>query len=224
MRQIRKKSALRTLILWIAFVVFTVLVKVVDVQAVGPQGSQVGFATLNQALLTEYAPFWEKFTEILGYLSLLIVAIFALVGFLQLVRRRALFKVEPAVLLLGCFYILVGLCYVVFEFIELNYRPILQEGELDASYPSSHTVLTICVMGSAIMVLRYLLRRQDLLRLVLDALCVVLIAVAVIGRFLAGIHWPMDILGGILLSAALLSLYRTALLLWAPLRRGRRRR
>ena len=222
MNAARKKSAVLTAVLWIVFILFTVLVKLVDVQPIGPEGSQVGFAAFNASLLATYTPFWEKLTEYLGYLSLLTVGLFGLTGLVQLIRRRSIAKVEPALLLLGGLYVLVGICYVVFEFVALNYRPVILEGELEASYPSSHTMLTICVMGSAVMVLRYLLRRQDLLRLALDTLCLVLLVVAVAGRFLSGVHWPTDILGGVLLSAALLSLYRTALLTWAPFRYGKR--
>lgn len=190
------------------FVAFTFLVRTVDVQPVGPLGSEIGFARANSFVFERLgrSDFWEKITELLGYLALAIAAAFGLTGLVQLVRRRNLFKVNYRLLLLAGFYVAVGACYVLFEKLVINYRPILEEGELAASYPSSHTMLSICIFSTAAMVFPHLVRNRAISALSKIA-AALMIAVTVIGRLLAGVHWLTDICGSVLLSAALVEFY-----------------
>lgn len=190
------------------FVGFTALVSLVDVQPIGPEGSEVGLATLNEFVheMVGYRPFWYSLTQWLGVLSLLVAVGFGLVGLVQLVQRKSLKKVDPSLLALGGFYVLVLLCYVLFEVLIVNYRPMLQDGVLEASYPSSHTMLVICVMATARMELRRLMPKSGL-RVTMEVLCGVLITVMVLGRYLSGVHWFTDIIGGIFLASALVTLY-----------------
>ena len=88
---------------------------------------------------------------------------------------------------------------------------VLTDGALEASYPSSHTMLVICIMGTAIMQFRRLLPEKKGLRIFLDGAAVLLIVVTVVGRLLSGVHWFTDILAGVLLSSALVMLYFSAL-------------
>ena len=76
----------------------------------------------------------------------------------------------------------------------------------EASFPSSHTMLVCVIMGSAAMLINRYIRNKPLNR-ILRAVCYVIIGVTVVGRLIAGVHWFMDILGGILISVTLLSLY-----------------
>jgi undecaprenyl-diphosphatase len=108
---------------------------------------------------------------------------------------------------LGAFYALVICCYVFFEVVVINFRPVLVEGQLEASYPSSHTVLTVCIMGTAALQLHRLLQNKKPLRIGAEILAVLIAGVTVVGRLLSGVHWFTDIVGGLLLSAALLVLY-----------------
>ena len=126
----------------------------------------------------------------------------------QLLKRRSLKEVDPEILALGVFYVLVIGCYVLFELVVINYRPVLMPGaaEVEASFPSSHTMLICSVMGSTVMVLkRYI--KGDALRMGLQAGCVIVAVITVAGRLLSGVHWLTDILGGVLLSCALLALF-----------------
>ena len=184
--------------------------KTVDVRPVGPQGSEVGFAALNSAVFTAlggYHPFLHTLTGWLGLLPIATVVCFALQGLVQLLRRRSLKKVDQDILLLGVFYMLVFAAYVFFEFCVVNYSPAEPDGELKASYPSSHTMLAVCVMSTTTLQLRDRVKRTALRQLAVGA-CTVLLAAIVVGRFLSGVHWFTDVIGALLLSAALISAYR----------------
>ena len=88
-------------------------------------------------------------TEWLGIIPILVVMVYGLIGLKQLVKTKNVFKVDKEILILGGFYVVVAVLYVFFEKCIINYRPILVEGVLEASYPSSHTLMTICFCGSA---------------------------------------------------------------------------
>ena len=195
--------------LFAVFAVFTVLAAFYDVRPVGPDGSEVGFAALNLRVFQKLGARmqWYDITEYLGYLALAVAATFGATGLFQLVKRRSIRRVDQRILLLGAFYVLVLCCYVFFEVVVINFRPVLVEGQLEASYPSSHTVLTVCIMGTAALQLHSLLQNKKLLRIGAEILAVLIAGVTVVGRLLSGVHWFTDIVGGLLLSAALLVLY-----------------
>ncbi len=203
------KKFLTALFLFALFAVFTLAVKTVDVQAIGPNGSEVGFAGINSFFfnLLGTNDLCYKLTKLLGYLSFLVAGLFALKGLVQLVRKKSLRKVDYRLLLLACTYVLMLVFYVLFEKLVINCRPvILDEAEgLEASYPSSHTMLLLCIMGTAYMLLpRYL---NGVLAFVGRVICVLMMIAMPVGRLLSGVHWFTDIVGSILLSSALIALY-----------------
>ncbi len=213
MKSNTKVNVIITSCLFLAFIVFTILVKFVDVQAVGPNGSEVGFASVNGAIFKVfgYNKTLYDVTEILGYVTFLIIGFFAVLGLYQLIKGKSIKKVDYKILVLGCFYVVVLLFYILFEIIVINYRPVLMEGELEASYPSSHTMLSICVVTSAMVVLSEMLEKKKALRLTLVIVGYALIAFTVAGRLLAGVHWFTDIVGAMLLSFALIMLFYSTL-------------
>ena len=134
-----------------AFVLWTVAVCQVDVQEVGPQGSAVGFASLNltvHRLTGVHRPLYN-ITDWLGLVPILFVLGFALLGLVQWIQRKDIRKVDRSLLVLGGFYLAVAAVYVFFEIVIVNYRPVWIEGFPEASYPSSTTVLVLCVMPTA---------------------------------------------------------------------------
>lgn len=197
--------------IFILFVIFTVLVKFIDVKPIGPEGSMVGFATVNQAVHNFFGinNFWYELTQIFGYVAILVMLVFAIVGLFQLVWRKKIALVDKNIITLGCFYILVICFYVIFEKVVINYRPIIvdvKEG-LEASYPSTHTLLILCVFGSLIRELKFYIKSAVTLK-ILQAACWLVIVLTVVGRLICGVHWFTDIIGGIALSCSLLVLPR----------------
>ena len=194
--------------LLIAFVLWTMLVRFVDVRAIGPEGSSVGFATLNRFVHELTGVNWPLYTvtDWLGLVPIAVALGFAILGLVQLIKRKSLWKVDHSILALGVFYIVVLTAYVFFEMVVINYRPTLIDGYLEASYPSSTTMLVMCVMPTAAMQLNVRIKNTVFRRCVIVTI-IVFIAFMVIGRFVSGVHWITDIIGGALLSTALVLMY-----------------
>ena len=193
----------------LAFLLWTVAIQFVDVQAIGPQESSVGFATINQFVhnLTGVHMSLYTITDWLGLVPLVFVMGFALLGLIQWIKRKHLLKVDYSILVLGGFYIVVMAVYVLFEILVVNYRPVLINGYLEASYPSSTTMLVMCVMPTAIIQFNTRIKNNVLKRFVASTI-VAFIVFMVIGRLVSGVHWFTDIIGGALLSTGLVLLYR----------------
>ena len=187
-----------------AFALWTVAVCFVDVAPIGPNGSAVGFAAVNGWFhrLTGVHMSLYVLTEWLGLLPVAVCVAFAVLGLRQWVRHKSIAKVDGDVLLMGGFYVLVLAAYLLFETIVINYRPVLIEGVLEASYPSSTTLLTVCVMPAALV----WLHRRTAPRWIL-AVMVLFTAFMVFGRLFSGVHWLTDIIGGGLLGGGLTALY-----------------
>ena len=192
-----------------AFFLWTATIQFIDVQTIGPQGSSVGFATLNGFVhnLTGVHMSLYAITDWLGLVPLAFVMGFALLGLVQWIKRKYLLKVDYSILVLGGFYIVVMAVYVLFEVFVVNYRPVLIGGILEASYPSSTTMLVMCVMPTAVMQFNARIKNNILKRFVASAITVFVVFM-VIGRLLSGVHWFTDIIGGALLSAGLVLMYR----------------
>ena len=183
-----------------AFILWTCLLQFVDVRPIGPEGSSVGFAAINDWFheLTGVHMALYTITDWLSIIPLGFVAGFGLLGLVQLCRG----KLERSIIVLGIFYVAVLACFALFEVVVINYRPILIEGILEASYPSSTTMLCLCVMPTAVMQLRSRGCKRWL-SILLTASTIFM----VVARAISGVHWLTDIIGGALLSAALVKAY-----------------
>ena len=193
----------------LAFLLWTVAIQFVDVQAIGPQESSVGFATINQFVhnLTGVHMSLYTITDWLGLVPLMFVMGFGTLGLVQWIKRKHLLKVDYSIFVLGGFYIVVMAVYVLFEMLVVNYRPVLINGYLEASYPSSTTMLVMCVMPTAIMQINARIKNNIIKRFVASTI-IAFIVFMVIGRLVSGVHWFTDIIGGALLSAGLVLMYR----------------
>ena len=201
------------------FLLLILLVKLVDVAPVpAVEGTEIGLSKLNMAIHDLFGEDlgWYKITNLLGYLAILIALCFAAVGGLQLVYRRSILKVDKELLLLGGLYVVTVIFYVLFEKVVVNYRPMLMPDGTgpEASFPSSHTMLSCVILGSGLGLLKKYTKKNKTIQLVLTVLFAVMLALIVAGRLLSGVHWFTDILGGILLSVALLNAWEGAVKLW----------
>ena len=204
----------------ILVIVFTVLVKTVGVGEViisEPTGevatsttAQIGFSAANTSIRSSigYSETWYKISKYAGYLVFVPVFAFAALGAYQLFKRKSFKKVDRELRLLIPFYAAVGAVYLFFEkILIINYCPVLRDGVLKTSYPSSHTLFAMCFCCSAMMITASLLGKKRMkLAIVINAVLTILMAVTVVGRFLSGVHWLTDILGGVFISCLLLFL------------------
>ena len=90
----------------------------------------------------------------------------------------------------------------------VKYRPILINGILEASYPSSTTMLVMCVMPPAIMQFNERIK-NNVFKKCVNILITAFIAFMVIARLLSGVHWFSDIIGSALLSSGLVMIYHS---------------
>ena len=207
----KNQNLLAGILLLVGFAVWTFLIQTVDVQPIGPNGSSVGFAALNGWFHQLTGVHWMLYTltDWLGLVPICVCLIFAGVGFVQLVHRKSLLKVDLDIILLGVYYVLVIFGYLLFEMVPINYRPVLIEGFLEASYPSSTTLLVLSVMPT----LYFQAQRRlnpNALRQTICIFSVLFSAFMVIGRLVSGVHWLTDIVGAVLLSSGIFLIYKAS--------------
>ena len=204
----RKKLFIITFILFLLSITYTLLIKVVDVKAVGPLGSSVGLSTINVWFhsLTGYNDIFYDISKYLGLIPFLFCGFYGLQGIMQLIKGKSLKKVDKRLIFVGILYVLMLVLYVAFDKIVINYRPILEDGVLESSYPSSHTVLALCICLSSLLISKYYIK-NEVIRKYFDALTWILMITITVARLLSGCHWLTDIIGGIIISLFLVCLF-----------------
>lgn len=208
MKKKNRRNLFIALTLFFSFVLWTECVTLINVKPVGPNGSCVGFADINSLFhsLTGVHFTLYNITDWLGLVPVAVCLFFAVLGLIQWIKRKKFTKVDYSLLILGGFYLLVMAFYILFEYVVINRRPVLINGYLEASYPSSTTLLVLCVMPTAFMQFKDRIKNKTFNNIV----CLTIIAFIifmVVGRLISGVHWLSDIIGGMLLSASLVTLY-----------------
>lgn len=215
MKRNEKKLLLTGFAFLVAFSVWTFLVQVIDVKLAPNTGTNVGFSTFNFWFhkLTGVHMSIYVITDWLGLVPIFICFIFGIVGLIQLIKRKSLFKVDYDIIFLGIYYVIVILGYLIFEMIPINYRPILIKGFMEASYPSSTTLLVLSVMPTLIFQVKRRMKNVTLCKIICTITCM-FSAFMVIGRLISGVHWFTDIVGSVMLSTGLFLIYRGVALLY----------
>lgn len=210
MKKRKKKNFCIGLVLIALFIVWTVALQFIDVEAIGPRSSSVGFASLNKAVheIAGVNMLLYYITDWLGLVPVCFIIGFGMLGLVQWVTRKSFFKVDYSILTLGAFYFVAMAAYILFEILAINYRPILLNYILEVSYPSSTTMLVMCVMSTAVIQFNARIKNKTFKNCV-NALIVVFTAFMVIGRLISGVHWFSDVIGGALLSTGLVLLYNS---------------
>ena len=202
-------SIVPTAVMIVLFAALTAALKIVDLQPIAADGSLVGFGTVNLAFHNLTGVNWTLYsvTEYGGYLAIASMLVFFVIGLAQLVRTRSPKGVDKAIYLIAVAYVIMLVLYVGFDKIAINWRPVLVDGELEPSFPSSHTFLAIGTMGCAITWVRDRVRSSGA-RSAATIICALIALIVVAGRLLSGVHWLTDIIGGVLLGLALVFAYR----------------
>ena len=204
----KKRTLCFALVFLAAFALWTLAVSRFDVRPIGPLDSAVGFAALNSIVHDLTGVKWTLYTitDWLGLVPICMVLCFGVLGLVQWIRRKNLLLVDRSILILGGFYLAVMAAFLLFEIFPVNYRPVLIDGVLEASYPSSTTMLVLCVMPTALMQVNARIQNGTLKRCIAIAIRL-FTGFMVIGRLLSGVHWVTDIIGGALLSVGLVLMY-----------------
>ncbi|MBO4694023.1 MAG: phosphatase PAP2 family protein [Clostridia bacterium] len=207
----QKQNILLPVFSALLFILLTILLLTVDVAPAGPENVEVGLSHFNGAAHRFFGSntVWYFITETTGYTAIASGSVFVVAGLVQLIKRKSFLKVDKEIYAVGVLYVLLGIIYALSNKITINCRPIFAPGENvpEPSFPSSHTLLSLAVMGSAIMLLNKYIKNKTL-KQILTSLCAAIATVTVIGRILSGVHWFTDILGSIFLTVFLLSIFR----------------
>ena len=204
----KQKLLITVIVLFLISIIYTLLIKYVDVATVGKENVEVGFSTLNKFFYDTFgvSETWYKITKYLGLLAFLICAYYGFIGIKQIIKEKSIKKVDKRLIYLGIFYVIVLILYVAFDKIVINYRPVLEDGVLESSFPSSHTMLAICVCASSLLISKFYVPKKYLKYF--DSFTFVYMIFLTVGRALSGYHWITDIIGGIIISTFLVSAYK----------------
>lgn len=204
-----KKTLITGTILIFVFAIWTMLIQILDVQAVGINHTNLGFATFNTWFhsLTGVNMTLYTITDWLGLVPLFVGMCFAVLGLVQLIKRKNLLKVDFDIIILGVYYVIVVLFYLIFEMIPINYRPILINGFAEVSYPSSTTLLVLGVMPTLVFQANRRIN-SDKIKKIVRVITISFSVFMVVGRLVSGVHWITDIVGSILLSMGLFYVYK----------------
>ena len=215
------KNLISGIVFIILFAIWTMLIQIIDMQPIGANGTNIGFATINSWFhsLTGVNMTLYTITDWLGLVPIFICMFFGLVGLVQLVKRKNLLKVDFDIIILGVYYVIVILCYLIFEMHPINYRPILINGFMEASYPSSTTLLVLCVMPTLVFQANQRLKSITL-KSFITIFAVTFSVLMVVGRLISGVHWLTDIIGSCLLSAGLFYTYK-GIVLWNSMKNSK---
>ena len=196
-----------------AFALWTILIQYIYVQTAGSNQTTVGFASFNVWFhqITGVHMVIYNITDWLGLVPVFICFCFGILGLCQLIKRKSLLKVDIDIILLGVYYIFVIFEYLFFEMVPINYRPILIDGILEASYPSSTTLLVLSVMPTLVLQVRRRTDKQKI-RMAAYSFTAIFTTFMVIGRLIAGVHWATDIIGAVFLSTGSFMMYKTAVI------------
>ena len=192
------------------FGLWTALVRFVDVRQIGPENSCVGLSQINGFVHNGIGihMVWYTITDFLEWIPFGVIVFFGLAGLAQWIKRKHIMRVDGNILLLGAFYVVVLTFFLLFEVCVVNYRPVLIDGVLEASYPSSTTLITLCVMPTAWLQVQKRIKNRMLNRICFTSISF-FTAFMVMGRLISGVHWFSDIVGSCLLSVGLVTLYYT---------------
>ena len=215
MKKNGKNELILGCILLTAFACWTWMIQCIDVQSIGVNGSEVGFAALNSRFheLTGVHMLLYVMTDWLGVVPLFVCAVFGGIGLVQLIKRRSLFKVDHDLVFLGIYYVIVIFGYLIFEMIPINYRPILIEEVMEASYPSSTTLLVLSVMPTLVFQVKRRMK-NTVTRNTIVIFSILFSVFMVVGRMISGVHWFTDIVGSVMLSTGVFYIYKAVVLFY----------
>ena len=210
-KQSKSTALFASILLLISSAIFTIAVAFLDVEANPDGGHNIGLSTVNLAFHKSfpYNSLLHNISEYAGYIPVLFALFFAVMGAGQALKHKSFKKVDNVLFFMAGYYVLVGFVYLIFEKFCINVRPVMLDGEWEASYPSSHTLFSITLCASTILVNDLFYAKAKWRKPMNIAAYVFMFAVPVM-RLFSGVHWLSDIVGGVIISTALVSILNYA--------------
>lgn len=147
---------------------------------------------------------WDKATDIILIASFAVLAVFALTGLCQWLKRKSLKKVDKPLLWFPFPLALMAITHIVFDkFLIWNTRP---DGSGEASFPSTHVMVVATIFFLVAIILpKYI--KSKAAYIILDLFMLAFIVLVSVGRVLANKHWPSDVLGALAFAAIFAAIY-----------------
>ena len=202
---------LPALLLTLVFIVWTILVKTIDMSYILNVGF-IGFSHFNfqindMVVNFEKTELFNKLSDVGLYLSFLIVLAFAVIGVVEWIKRKSLKKVDPILFILLAAYVTVVIEYFIFEIVKINYSPLSVPEDLHASYPSTHVLMFITFLMTGLLAMFEYLKVHKSIKIASISFGVILSVVYAIARLFSGRHYFTDIVAGLFLSASIIALF-----------------
>ncbi len=160
--------------------------------------------SIRHDLVYNYFMDWEKITDIILYSSIAVLGVFVILGLYQWISRKSIKKVDRKILAMIPPLILMAITYVVFDkFIVLATRP---NGSGESSFPSTHVMVVATIFFMTIIALPKYLKSKSLCTF-LDLVMSALICLVAYGRVEANMHWPTDVIFGVVFAAVFATIY-----------------
>lgn len=196
-----KRNYYITLAIFIVFIIFTIGVMNIDVMAIGPKDGKVGFSTINKKVFEIFGQNdkWDQVSDKLLSISVFVELGFILITIFQIIKRKSLFKIDYDISIFFILYIIFALINVFFDYIAINNRPIIEDGKVEASYPSTHTFMTVFMLGF-LMIEIWCRIKNKAIKNIIYTICVIIMIAMPILRVIAGRHWLTDVIGGVILG------------------------
>jgi len=204
----KKKNLTVAISLGILFVALTLSLLFIDVKVINETDKEIGLAFINKlSNNVSYNEFLDKISDIFMILSIGFILFLAIKGLVQLVKRKNILKVDKEILVFGGVVVLMAVLWITFDrLFIINYRPILIDGELEASYPSTHImIVTFTMLSSIDLLIKYIQNKK--IRYTSSVTVWLCIGLTIVLRFASGMHWISDCLGGFILGAILYYVY-----------------
>lgn len=209
MKNTWKKNIVMGVILIAFFIIYTILIQIIDVKPLGLNGTDIGFYTINSWFhnLCGFNFTLYTVTDWAGLIPLFVMIAFAFLGLFQFIKRKDIKKVDLDIIILGAYYIAIIIIYFIFEIVTINFRPVLINGFIESSYPSSTTLLVLGIMPT----LTELIGRRCKFKKIKIATIIFIITFSlgcVICRLVSGVHWLTDIVGSVIIASGLFCIYK----------------
>lgn len=195
-----KKQNIQLIYMLITFSIFLVIAIGVSMHSTWIQKIN----HLGQQLIQHRSPIADTFFITITQLgSVTVTSIVALLLILLLLVKH---QYRLCLFLIANMIISAGVVTQVIKHIIKNPRPAVQLiHESGYSFPSGHTMVSILLYGTLIILIRLYLT-NILLKNVMQILCLSLIVIIPISRIYINVHYPSDILAGLALGSSLLLL------------------
>ena len=189
-------------------ILFTIAVDKIDTALV--LGKEIGFSNVNIAVhqMLGTSDTFDLLSDITMIVSALLMGGLVFIGTYQLISGKGFKAVDKEILIAGAVLVLMSITYLFFEKVVINFRPVLEDGFLEASYPSTHVLLTTVIN---IVAIDYIVTKIKNKKIMLPSVITVAV-ITVVGfgaRVLSGMHWITDIVGALLIASCLVMIYFT---------------